>query len=194
MYGKVHNNWHYFIWKILCCSTYIDINKCLHASTNFQHGNKCYNIRLGTLQVHHFKTFQNASARICLFSRSAKQVPLEKTLIWLSVVKFVFRRASMSMFITKRDVVLDLINFIKRSNALHLHRCQEQILLKMCRRTIISSSTSILPLLSNKSNLVLDVKCMNSTMSTDLILNHHQERRMLQQDHDGVFPLEHMHF
>ena len=59
------------------------------------------------------------------------------------------------------------------------HRCQEQILLKMCRRTIISGSASILPLLSNKSNLVLDVKCMNSTMSTDLILNHHQEGRML---------------
>ena len=98
------------------------------------------------------------------------------------------------MFITERDVVLDLINFIKRSNALHLHSCQEQILLKMCRRTIISGSTLILPLLSSKSNLVLDVKCMNSTMPTDLILNHHQERRMLRKDPDGVFPLEHMHF
>ena len=97
------------------------------------------------------------------------------------------------MFITERDV-LDLINFVKRPNALHLHHRQEQILLKMCWRTIISGSNSILPLLTNQSNHVLDVKCMNSTMPTDLILNHHQERRMLQQDPDSVFPLEHMHF
>ena len=52
------------------------------------------------------------------------------------------------------------------------------------------------PYYPTKSNIVLDVKCMNSTMSTDLILNHHQEGRMLQQDHDSrrYFPLEHMHF
>ena len=51
----------------------------------------------------------------------------------------------------------------------------------LCRRAIISDSTSILPLLSTKSNRVLDVKCMNSTMSTDLILNHHQEGRMFKE-------------
>ena len=78
------------------------------------------------------------------------------------------------MFITKRDVVLDLINFAKRSNALQLHYYQEQILLQMCRRTIISNTASILPWLSSKSRPILDV------MSVDLNLNHHQEGRMLQ--------------
>ena len=50
--------------------------------------------------------------------------------------------------------------------------------------TCVGELTSMIQLQSRpyyptKSNIVLDVKCMNSTMSTDLILNHHQEGRML---------------
>ena len=83
-------------------ASFQNIPKCFHWYFYVrlaQHGNICYSIRLSTLQVHHFKTLENASASICLFTRLAKQVPLGKMLIWLSIVKFedyflkfVFRR------------------------------------------------------------------------------------------------------
>ena len=50
----------------------------------------------------------------------------------------------------------------------------------------------VVPALINfvKRSNALQFHCM----SIDPNLNHHPEIRILQQDHDGVFPLDHMHY